>query len=670
MGRAAPLWIITQASRTPQSNPRGFILPSDHGDLSSRRTPRGAPFSKRQAAPRRGRQELRDPASVELNVGLVTDVSHADVRHARAKDPMNNPFRSLAGRIILLVFLATVVSALTVSLISVQSLDGFLREKVNQRFPQVANQISSDLDHWYALRTRELEVFAGSTILSESAPRLGRSGRGSERARDEADQYLRYVLDSFPQFERLVLASSSGEPLIEVGDGQPLPKGLLLAFTAPMTTSSISDAERIGDHLFQIASAPISDSNGRAIGRLHASIDLDALAPTLGGHELGKSANVFLVDRERRFLNPPDGIDADMRFIGSEAASNSGDAFLSEVVQYSNVKNIHVVGTQTAFHRFGWMLVIEQPYDEAFAPVARSIGRVAALNLAIVLLVGLVASRIAGSFVKPLRALSSAAKRLSEGEREVEIDETTFSSDEVNVLTRTFNEMSRGLGRNARDLEKSHRAVEAANDELVKKNSELSSMNLILEQLSITDGLTKLHNHRYFQESIAKECRRSLRSNDPLSLILVDIDNFKKWNDRLGHAGGDEILRRLAEVLNQCVRDTDILTRYGGEEFALLALDTDLVGATALGDKIRQAVEEEDFITDVPSEREKLTVSVGVASFQGDPTPTLRRRRRGALLGEGLGSKSCQRRRSVVGIDHRARAEVPPARHSRSRTGY
>jgi diguanylate cyclase (GGDEF)-like protein len=159
-----------------------------------------------------------------------------------------------------------------------------------------------------------------------------------------------------------------------------------------------------------------------------------------------------------------------------------------------------------------------------------------------------------------------------------------------------------------------------ANGELVKKNSELSSMNLVLEQLSITDGLTKLHNHRYFQESISKECRRSLRSKDPLSLILVDIDYFKKWNDRLGHAGGDEILRRLAEVMNQCIRDTDILTRYGGEEFALLALDTDLAGATDLGEKIRQAVEEENFITDVPSEKETLTVSVGVASFHGDAT--------------------------------------------------
>jgi diguanylate cyclase (GGDEF)-like protein len=531
---------------------------------------------------------------------------------------MNNPLRSLAGRIILLVFLATVVSALTVSWISMQSLDSFLRQKVDQRFPRVASRISSELDQWYVLRARELEVFASSSILTESAPLLGTDRRGALRARNETEQYLRYVLDSFPQFERLVLAKSDGESIIEVGDGKPLPLGLLSAAKRPTDAHSISDAMRIDDHLVQLASAPIRDTNGRSIGRLFALIDLDLLSPTLQSRELGDTTSVFLVDRQMRFLNPPSGIDPDTRFVVPEAGSNLGDASVLGVAHYDNVQNIRVVGTQIPFPRFGWTLVLEQRYEEAFAPVVGSIGRVAGLNLAIVLIVSLAASRIAGSFVKPLRALSDAAKRLSEGEREVEIVETTFSSEEVNVLTRTFNEMSRGLARNARDLEKSHQAVEAANDELVTKNHELSNVNLVLEQLSITDGLTKLHNHRYFQEAIVRECRRSLRSKDPISLILIDIDHFKRWNDRLGHAGGDEILRRLAEVLNQCVRETDILTRYGGEEFAVLALNTDLDGVAALGEKIRQAVEEEPFLTDVPSEKEQLTVSVGVATLRED----------------------------------------------------
>jgi hypothetical protein len=194
---------------------------------------------------------------------------------------MNNPLRSLAGRIILLVFAATVVSALTVSWISVQSLDGFLRQKVDQRFPQVASRISRELDQWYTLRTRELEVFAGSKILAESLPRLGKTERRSSRAHDEAEQYLRYVLESFPQFERLVLATPEGRSLIEVGEGIAVPESILISLVPAMDTNTISDAREVGDQLVQIVSVPMRDVNDRSIGRLYAVIDLELLGPTL-----------------------------------------------------------------------------------------------------------------------------------------------------------------------------------------------------------------------------------------------------------------------------------------------------------------------------------------------------------------------------------------------------
>ena len=526
---------------------------------------------------------------------------------------MRNPLRSLAARITLLVFAATILSALSVSWVSLQSLDGFLRQKVDQRFPQVASRIVQELDHWYEKRAHEVEVFAGSAILTESAPALGTRGRRGDRARDEAEQYLRYVLESFPQFDRLVITTEGGETRLEVGDGEPLPDGFLAANTKPAEHTRISASFRHGAQLVQIASAPMRDADERTIARLFALIDLSHLEALLKSGELGDSANVYVVDQDGRFLNPPQGFDADATWQGDGVER----AHASAVAYYSNPLGEEVIGTSVDFPRFDWTLVIEQSYDEAFAPIVSSMSRVAAVNLAIVFGVGLLAFRIAGSIVKPLRALSDAASRLTHGEREVEIEESGRGTEEVHLLTRTFNEMSRGLGRSARELEENQREIEQANQRLLSKNEELSNMNLVLEQLSITDGLTKLHNHRYFQDTMAAECKRASRSGDPLCLVLLDVDFFKKWNDRLGHAGGDEILRRLAEVLNQTCRETDLLARYGGEEFALLAIDTDLAGATALGEKIRQAVEETDFVTDVPSEREPLTISVGVAAYAG-----------------------------------------------------
>ena len=540
---------------------------------------------------------------------------------------MTNPLRSLAARITLLVFVATVLSSLTVSWISMQSLDGFLRQKVDQRFPQVASRISNELDQWYTLRTREIEVFASSAILTESAPRLEEKGRRGDRARKEAEQYLRYVLESFPQFARLAIATPEGIPLVEVGkhpkegpdendlgDIEPLPDGFFADKVGSPEHTRISETYRFQDRLVQIASVPMRDANSRTMARLFAMLDFDGITPILRSAELGDSTKIYLVDRDGTFLNPPSGVDPDVAYQGDGAERDHASA----VAYYQNPLGQQVIGTSKPFPRFEWTVVIEQLHEEAFAPIVSSMSRVASLNLAIILAVGLIAFRIAGSIVRPLGALSDAAKRLSVGEREVEIDTAESSTDEVRLLTETFNDMSRGLGRNARELEENQREIEAANQELIAKNQELSNVNLVLEQLSITDGLTKLHNHRYFQEAIAGECKRANRTNDPLCLILIDIDFFKKWNDRLGHAGGDEILRRMAEVLNQSCRETDLLARYGGEEFALLAINTDLQGAVALGEKVRQAVEESNFVTDIPSEHEPLTVSVGVAAFAGD----------------------------------------------------
>jgi diguanylate cyclase (GGDEF)-like protein len=208
-------------------------------------------------------------------------------------------------------------------------------------------------------------------------------------------------------------------------------------------------------------------------------------------------------------------------------------------------------------------------------------------------------------------------RRIAEGKTDVEIPDVK-SRDEVGVLTGAFREMTTRLAANARELERNHSEIEAANESLRSKNEELKCMNEILEQLSITDGLTRLHNHRFFQDYLAKETRRADRTQKPLALILIDIDHFKQWNDRLGHAGGDEILRRVADIMNDLIRNSDLLARYGGEEFALVAPDTDLEGAVQLAEKMRVEVSETRFVLDPPSEHQPVTISIGIAVYHGD----------------------------------------------------
>jgi diguanylate cyclase (GGDEF)-like protein len=219
--------------------------------------------------------------------------------------------------------------------------------------------------------------------------------------------------------------------------------------------------------------------------------------------------------------------------------------------------------------------------------------------------------------VRPIEALSRAARRISAGEVHVEIP-VTKSLGEVGLLAHAFGDMTVQLANNARELQVSQSEVEEALERLRLQNEELQRVNEVLEQLSITDGLTRLHNHRFFQDYLTKEVKRADRTAEPLALILIDIDHFKRWNDRLGHSGGDEILRRVAEVMNSVIRGTDLLARYGGEEFALLAGNTELDGAVQLAEKIRSEIACTTFTIDPPSERDQVTVSIGVAAYEGD----------------------------------------------------
>lgn len=133
-------------------------------------------------------------------------------------------------------------------------------------------------------------------------------------------------------------------------------------------------------------------------------------------------------------------------------------------------------------------------------------------------------------------------------------------------------------------------------------------------RLMTTDGLTQLHNKRYFDEMIDREVARAKRYKRSFSLLVFDVDHFKKINDRFGHLAGDAILRQLGAVLLGRLRVNDVLARIGGEEFALITPEVGLDGATGLGGKINRLIDDTRFEFD--GERVDVTVSVGVAEWQ------------------------------------------------------
>lgn len=134
------------------------------------------------------------------------------------------------------------------------------------------------------------------------------------------------------------------------------------------------------------------------------------------------------------------------------------------------------------------------------------------------------------------------------------------------------------------------------------------------EALSVTDDLTQLYNSRYLSQVLRRETKRAARSNRPLSLLFIDLDGFKTINDTHGHLLGSRALVEAAALIRRCARETDIVARYGGDEFALVLPDTGSEGAVAVGARVRERIAAHGFLRDRGLDI-RLTVSVGVATL-------------------------------------------------------
>ncbi|PPS25462.1 diguanylate cyclase response regulator [Pseudomonas amygdali pv. morsprunorum] len=144
---------------------------------------------------------------------------------------------------------------------------------------------------------------------------------------------------------------------------------------------------------------------------------------------------------------------------------------------------------------------------------------------------------------------------------------------------------------------------------------QLLDTNLVLQRLMNSDGLTGLSNRRHFDEYLELEWRRAIRDQAQLSLLMIDVDYFKAYNDNFGHLEGDEALRQVAKAIrNSCSRPSDLPARYGGEEFAMVLPNTSPGGARLLAEKLRQSVSGMNIPHIAPTPGSSLTVSIGVAT--------------------------------------------------------
>ena len=217
-------------------------------------------------------------------------------------------------------------------------------------------------------------------------------------------------------------------------------------------------------------------------------------------------------------------------------------------------------------------------------------------------------------------------------------DALTHRTDEVGTLMQSF-------GRMLSTVENQAVEINVFASKLAAAYKELESTNLRLKEYSFKDEVTGLYNRRFFTMRLDEELARYRRFNHPASVVLLDLDGFKAVNDDLGHAVGDETLRDIAQILQKHSRGINVISRYGGDEFAVLLVETSKAGAKLYADRIRQVIGTFPF-----SHGKPLTASLGVASVPDDEATTAEDLFR--VADEALYSAKRAGKNQVAAIEH------------------
>jgi diguanylate cyclase (GGDEF)-like protein len=206
-----------------------------------------------------------------------------------------------------------------------------------------------------------------------------------------------------------------------------------------------------------------------------------------------------------------------------------------------------------------------------------------------------------GRIVARLGALMASEGPLSNLERR---------QDEAGTLLMSFNRMMSTIAQQAAEINTYTARLDAA-------YKELESTNARLKETSFKDDVTGLYNRRFFSLRLEEELSRYRRFNHPVSVVLLDLDNFKSINDEFGHMTGDDTLREVSQILMKHSRGINVVSRYGGDEFAVLLVETSKAGARLYADRIREVVAKYPF-----SHGKVITASFGVASLPDDEAGT------------------------------------------------
>jgi diguanylate cyclase (GGDEF)-like protein len=416
--------------------------------------------------------------------------------------------------------------------------------------------------------------------------------------------YLKSVREKIVDYEELMLLDLEGK-IVATSSKQATSVTLPNKWLPRAQANKHTIGKPYWDETLQagvvVITQPIRAASERLLGVLTAKINFRTISKTLQNYAQGEIGELYLITGEGTLLVSSRPISAtflETKLLGSTTRK----LFLGEgdPQRYSGYHDEPVVGALKRMSELYWGVVAEKERAKAYAQIVRLRNVTLILVVGLLLFIGLGAYLLGLTLVRPLDRLTGGASKVAAGD--LEVDLPVLSGSEVGYLTEVFNDMVARLRQGREQL-----AV--INETLRKKNKEL-------HELSITDSLTGLYNRKHLMETLENEVARSKRHKHDFSVLVIDIDHFKEYNDTYGHLAGDEVLSRLATVFKESVRSCDYVARYGGEEFILVLPEIGPEDGVKAAERIRKKVAKESFAGD--GETIQVTVSVGVASYPKD----------------------------------------------------
>jgi diguanylate cyclase (GGDEF)-like protein len=507
--------------------------------------------------------------------------------------------RSIQNKILVFALLATLIPSVTMGWLSYKNNRQVLDEKIAQEVTNLASHASRELKLWVKEHRYDGKVFSSSYEVSENLEKLGDPGtpdRTGTRALKRIKDYLESIDEKFTEYEELVVTGVDGNVVTSSADRPgtlDLPEDWLQRARANQGTIGNAHWDETLQRRVMVFVEPIRNTENVFLGTLGIKVNLEAMDEILAGYLTDPSHGLCVVTRRGQIL-AGSGVSTTEKPKVDIATVRKLFAREMVPVEFVDAHGREVVGALRQVPGMEWGVVAHKDRTQAYAAIAKLRSYTLILIFTVLLAIGVAAYLICLTIVRPLNRLTRGSTEVADGNLELRLP--VYGRSDVGTMTEVFNDM-------VARLRKFH-------DENVAITEELRRRNVELHEISITDGLTGLYNRTYMPETLAKELARAKRHERSFSILMIDIDHFKRFNDTHGHQAGDDVLLGVAQILKSSVRACDYASRYGGEEFLVLLTETEGAGAAEFAEKLRLQVEAMSTVA-----REPVTVSIGVASF-------------------------------------------------------